>query len=81
MKCTLERVTNGAALRTPSITGECEYLPEPGQYFTMTAPPLESGDLRVVTTSEVQEVEKTARGVMVFKTENSTYQLTVTEET
>lgn len=76
-RVSMKRVEGGSALRTPTIDGECDYLPRAGFPFVMTSAPLTLGAvLRVVTTSIVQSSVRTD-DVFLFKTENSTYRLTV----
>lgn len=79
MKVKLERLENGSALRTSMVVGVADDLPEVGQRFSMYGEPLDPtvGDTRVVTTSLVKSVERVSRWVEEFKTENSTYKLTV----
>lgn len=61
-------------MRTNNCIGETEWLPQVGKSFFMTAPPLESGNLRVIETSPVITLEATEYGYL-FSTENSIYKL------
>jgi hypothetical protein len=74
--------SNHNNLRTNEIDGLTLSLPEKGKFFQMVAPPLESGSIRSVTTTEIKELEKTSEDSYTFKTQNSTYKLKVygTEE-
>lgn len=78
MKVKLEKVSkNEGNLRTSTIDGFCDYLPKVGERFLMTAPPLESEDLRVVQTSIVQAVGCERDSHIEFITEFSDYCLTL----
>ncbi len=77
---------NPSALRTPEVEGTYYYPPEVGRTFHMYAKPLNpEATLRVVTTSEVQEVNRLEATVSgkdqwvryEFKTQNSVYSLRV----
>jgi hypothetical protein len=75
MKVKLEKLSkNEGGLRTSVVEGECDYLPYVGKRFLMRAPPLESGDLRIISTSLVQDVYGEGSDVH-FNTENSHYRL------
>jgi hypothetical protein len=75
----LEKVSNGEALRTSSVTGMCFQLPVVNQPFKVFGEPLTSGtDVRMVSTSLVQEVNVDKdKGLYVVKTLNSTYNVTI----
>lgn len=73
----LRRVTNGSALRTDDVVGTTSGMPRVGERFVMLGAPLESGNLRVVSTSPVKSFTSDGQGKTTFKTENSTYELTV----
>ena len=78
MKAILTKLSsNHDNLRTDEISGETEYCPVAGSSFVMRAPPLETGNVRVIVTSIVQEVELVGPGVWEFKTRNSHYRLRV----
>jgi hypothetical protein len=64
-------------LRTDTIEGNADLLPEVGQCFAMTAEPLDPrASFRWVRTTPIQSIE--AMGdTYRFTTENSTYQLEV----
>lgn len=64
-------------LRTDVITGECARMPQPGFSFNMTAKPLESGNVRLITTSSVDTITKVDDKKYIFTTLNSTYELDV----
>jgi hypothetical protein len=74
VKVTLTKlISNHNTLRTDVVDGECERLPVVGESWVMYSAPLEEfGNLRYIRTSPV--VELTPDG---FRTENSTYALTV----
>lgn len=70
-------------VRTDTVGGWCERLPEVGQQFLLVGPPLERPDgFRIVRTTAVEKImhcsEKTG-GVQVitFSTRNSIYTLEV----
>lgn len=63
-------------VRTKEIEGTTAILPRVGETFVMFGEPLEiDAGVRVLWTSEIQEVEQPERGVWIFRTENSTYKL------
>lgn len=65
---TLTKISsNPNALRDSTVSGMCDLLPKEGQSFMMTAPPRDSGDLRMVRTNIVTEVEEEG-GIYTFKT-------------
>lgn len=75
--------SNHTRLRTDTVEGECDMLPAIGHCFFMTGPGLEFG-VRLVNTSPVKEIIKDEivlttpeQRIVVFKTENSEYQLEV----
>jgi hypothetical protein len=78
----LSKVDGGSALRTEEVRGSAESGPRVGCRFTMTAEPLNpEAFLRVVTTSEVKSWDYDAdEKHIVFRTENSTYRLTILDE-
>lgn len=67
--CKLYRLSGGSALRSSIIEGWCGSPPEEGKMFLMRGMPLdESGDIRLVNTSKVVEIEETEPGTYVFVT-------------
>ena len=77
MQITLTRLNStNKNLRTNVVVGETDELPIIGKSFLMTAPPLESGNLRVIATSPVKSVGS-IDGKFRFSTENSEYELKV----
>lgn len=76
MKCKLTRLmSNHSELRTDDVVGDCTKPPVIGESFQMTAPPLTSGDLRVIITSPVVAING-ASGTddVKFFTANSVYE-------
>ena len=62
--------------------GLCDDLPELGVPFVMYAESLAfKGGFRLINTSPVQGIGYELDGTITITTENSTYQLTITEET
>jgi hypothetical protein len=75
-KIRMTKLTGGKALRTNTVDGECESLPEEGSSFIMFAKPLEGGSLRLVQTSPVVTVEQERDSRYVITTESgSKYQI------
>ena len=75
MKIKLEKISaNKGGLRTNKIEGKCASLPKVGHTFIMTAPPLEAGDIHVIETSFVTEIQD-FQEMIKFKTQNSSYEL------
>ena len=59
MKVKLIRLDGGKSLRSTIVDGECEYLPVEGKSFVMWGEPLtDVGNIRIVQTSTVIEVDK-----------------------
>lgn len=72
--------SNHNNIRTNSMEGETTELPVPGENFVIVGDPINPmADVRCITTSEIQLVEKTD-SLYTFKTLNSTYQLEVLSE-
>lgn len=74
--------SNHNRLRTNEVVGWGEKIPEVGEPFTMTAPPLDpEAGFRYVTTSPVKSVAPIKNDDAVvgylFNTENSTYQVDI----
>ena len=66
-------------LRSDIVVGNASDLPEIDYGFVMCSRPLElSKDFRFVCTSPVRTIEKLGN-LIVFTTENSTYELTILE--
>lgn len=67
-------------VRTKTTIGIVQRLPTVGERFTLVARSLEnSGDFRIINTSEVQEVFQHSEDFISFRTENSVYHLTLIE--
>ena len=64
-------------LRTPEVTGTTFEFPQVGASFFMYTDALEDGDIRFINTSVVKEVRELSDGEIVFKTQNSTYSLSL----
>ncbi len=79
MRIRLERVTNGAALRTTAVEGVAKRLPRTGRRFTMLSEDVltPGASVRLVETSEVRAVRARQDQSIEFDTENSTYRLTL----
>ena len=77
MKCrlTLQMTDHESGpLRTNDVVGFCDHEPIEGQPFSMSAAPLEGGDIRLVETSVIQDREASDNGHRIeFRTENSNY--------
>lgn len=79
----MERVEGGAALRTPTVEGFTDVLPEVGRTFMLIGRPLNAmAQARLVETSVVTEVEKSegrwGEPISTFKTQSgSKYRVTV----
>jgi len=75
----LYRTLNVGGLRTTSVVGECDSLPKTGEAFVMFAEPLESGNLRCVSTSKAVDV-KIEESIITFVTESgSLYSVEILE--
>lgn len=67
-------------LRTKTVLGETDELPQVNQTFMMMAESLTSeAKFRYIETSQVKEIVYQDDKVIRFKTENSTYQVNVLE--
>jgi hypothetical protein len=64
-------------LRTNSVEGKCYSLPIVGNQFEMTAPPLESGDIRFISTNFVESVIDTGKVIRFTTRTGSVYELEV----
>ena len=80
-KVVLKKIqSNHNNLRTNEVEGYTLTLPKTGISLVLTGESLTPGmTARLVHTTEIKEVEKTSDKEFVFKTQNSTYQLTVLE--
>jgi len=82
MKVTFCKIQGGERIRTNVAEGFCDDLPELGVPFVMYAESLAfEGGFRLINTSPVQGIGYELDGSITITTENSTYQLTITEET
>lgn len=75
--------SNHSNVRTNETEGQTLALPEVGKNFTLVGASLTPGlTHRLITTTEIKEVQKNEDGTYIFKTLNSTYGLSVigTEE-
>jgi hypothetical protein len=78
MKAKLTQIeTNHSRLRTKVIDGDSVDIPRVGTSFVIIGPALESGDFRIVTTSEVKEVKEVSETLFQFKTLNSLYEVEI----
>ena len=68
-------------LRSNEIIGQTEQIPEVGESFTLFAQPLEAGDVRIVSTTDVKtcEYDETTRR-FDFTTQNSDYSLYILDD-
>ena len=72
--------SNHNNLRTNEVEGYTLTLPKEGTSLVLTGESLTPGmTARLVHTTEIKEVQKTNEKEFLFKTQNSTYQLTVLE--
>jgi hypothetical protein len=79
---TLKKLIGGENVRTDEVIGACEQYPVLGERFIMIAPSLSKhGSCRVVSTSPVEEISEGFDNTLTVKTLNSTYHLTITQET
>lgn len=71
--------SNHNNVRTNETEGQTLALPEVGKNFSLVGASLTPGlTHRVITTTEIKEVETQGDGSYIFKTLNSTYGLVVT---
>ena len=85
MKCRLTNLSENKHLRTSTVDGECQFLPEVSTRFTMTAESLtKENDFRVVSTTPVQRIGDELVGcteqLIEFWTMNTHYKLEVFRE-
>lgn len=82
MKVKLEKLSNNAnRLRTKTVIGECETLPELNKSFEMTSESLTPGmDFRFIQTSPVVKIVNQTHTFVEFETENSTYIVDILNE-
>ncbi len=77
MKCRLTLLSTDhekGPLRTEEVVGSCDHEPVKGKAFVMSAAPLVDGDVRLVSTSLVQECTDLQNvHEIMFRTENSNY--------
>jgi len=83
MRGVISRVTTQAkshAMRTQTIDGVFNSLPEPGQPFRLISESLTSGaNVRVFVTSPVVTVERSSADLIRFETLNSVYELQLSD--
>jgi hypothetical protein len=79
MRIKFERLstTRDGGLRTNEVIGDMTRLPSPGERFYMTAPPLEGGTIRAISTSLVLTIDQKDANTYEIHTENSVYRITV----
>lgn len=81
MRATLTKISRPnveGGLRTDTVVGRCHSLPTIGESFNMSAAPLESGDIRLISTSIVEEVESLNQCHYRFKTRTgSVYEVVI----
>lgn len=80
LKVKLERIetTGKSKLRTTEIDGYCDFLPIIGNKWRMYSEPLEKDkDIRVIETTKVEKYVEFDLPLVIFKTKNSIYKLTV----
>jgi hypothetical protein len=77
MKCRLTLIRTDHEqypLRTTEAVGFCDREPTKDLPFQMHAAPLEGGDIRMITTTRIQEVREVEKKKVEFDTEYSTYE-------
>jgi len=76
IKCRIVQLkSNHNHIRTSMIEGFCQIKPDIGRSFSMFSRPLDPHqDLRVFRSSPVKTIRTEEDGLMIFTTENSTYQ-------
>lgn len=75
--------SNNDKVRTKKINGHTDHFPEPGSLFYMQAKSLDlasQGAFREILTSVIISVETIENKSILFKTQNSSYLLTVLSE-
>lgn len=78
MKVRLTKIeSNHNNLRTNSVEGECQDLPQLDRGLVILADPLEQGNFRIVNTSIIKEIREIGSNDYVLKTLNSLYRLEV----
>lgn len=74
----LEGTKKKSPLRTAEVEGFCNFLPIVGNTWKMYAEPLETDkDIRFIETSVVEKYVEFDLPLIIFKTKNSIYKLTV----
>lgn len=79
-KVKLERIEGEkkSKLRTTEIEGYCDFLPIIGNQWKMFSTPLEKDkDIRIIITTKVEKYIDFDLPIVIFKTKNSIYKLTV----
>ncbi len=81
-KVKLTKISNNVNdLRTNSVEGTTGKMPVVGSYFSMAAESLTpENNVRLVSTSLIQEIDQISDSEVVFKTLNSTYRLEFLDE-
>ena len=76
-KATLDKIKNGEALRTSTVSGHALEFPEVGKSFRLVADAIVPGaEARFVITSEVQRIEQEDTSYVLY-TLNSVYRVTI----
>ena len=77
---TLTRIASShSRIRTPEVVGIIMVEPQVGRDFVMYAPALESGDLRMVSTTPIESIAS-IDSVIYFRTATSKYMLLLGDE-
>ena len=78
MKVKLTKLIGGEYIRTSTVDGEAECLPVVGRPFFMFAESVAfEGGVRIVNTSDVQNITIDDTGSYILETLNSTYKLSI----
>jgi hypothetical protein len=75
----MSKVKGGERIRTDAVQGTCLDYPVIGESFALIAESLSfQGGVRLITTSHVKSITEQDDS-LIIETENSTYQLIITE--
>jgi hypothetical protein len=81
VKVKLTKLIGGDRVRTPTVEGDADCLPEVGRPFVMIAESFViPGGIRLVATSDVQAIVTDDTGACILETLNSTYKLEVSDK-
>jgi len=77
MKAKLKKInSNHNNLRTDTVEGHIDFLPEVNLPFMIKAEPIDpNADIRLVWTTPVKSVQYIDSNTIVFETKNSTYEI------